>query len=147
MAADPERIRVGSPELTVALRRSQRARRLTLRVAAGTGEAQVTAPLHAGLGEIRTVLEGQVPWLRDRIGAIPPQVEVDFGATLPVRGVPSVIEGHTSKRIALHGNRLYLPKDRQPGPMLRGWLRETARADLTAACDRFADAIGRRPTR
>ena len=51
-------------------------------------------------------------------------------------------------RITLQQGRLLVPtRTGDLGKRVQGWLRETARADLAAACDRHAAAVGRRPAR
>ena len=57
-------IRLDDPDITVALVRRARARRLTLRVNPVTAQVRVTAPPWATASEVRMFLMRQGDWLR-----------------------------------------------------------------------------------
>ncbi|MGR3539926.1 MAG: M48 family metallopeptidase [Hasllibacter sp.] len=126
----------GEPPVEVALRVNPRARRLTLRV--GARGAALTRPPWVGAEEAARFARSREGWLRDRLGRRPGRAVPAPGATLPVEGAPRRIEA--GPRTRLEADRLVLRGD--PGRAAAGVLREVARGRLTAACDRFAGALG-----
>ena len=147
MAAEPATLTIGEPGVEVRLHRSARARRLTLRIAAGTGEARVTAPPRVPLAQIHDFLAAQADWLHDRIAQLPQTVTVEPGATLPLRGVPMRLEPARDTRVTAYPDRLAVPDGPGFAARLRGWLKAQARADLAAACDRHAARLDVAPAR
>lgn len=136
---------VGQPPIAVRVRRSARSRRLTLRLAAATGEATLTAPLRVREADLRRFLEDHEGWLRDRSAALPEPVRPEPGTVLPLRGRDVTILPGTGRRVSLDEAGLAVPGE---GPVFRGrllaWLKAMARDDLAAACDRHAGRLGRR---
>ena len=72
-------ISVGSPEIIVRLRRSARARRMTLRLSNATGIATLTLPKRANLTEARLFAERQQEWLRKNLAKRPVRCGVTSG--------------------------------------------------------------------
>lgn len=141
----PEQIALGDPPLLVTIRRSARARRLTLRLAAGTGAATVTAPPRVGLREIRRFLTAHEGWLAERRARLPGPVVPCPGASLTLRGRTVALTRTDGRRVHHAGDELAVPgrDDAAFRGKLLGWLRETARTEAAAACDRHAAALGR----
>lgn len=144
-----EIIALDDPETEVVLRRSRRARRMTLTVP-GRGEPpRVTAPPHASLSEIRMFLMRQSDWLRRALVRAPQANAVAFGATIPVAGARLLIAPSASgRRLPLiEGERLLLPEGAAPGPRIAVWLKERARASIAPIAHNAAAELGARAGR
>lgn len=69
-------------------RRSQRARRISLRIDARAGEVVVTLPPRAARRAGMALLNTHAAWVRDRLAALAPPIPFVAGAELPLAGVP-----------------------------------------------------------
>lgn len=142
MQTGTDRIWVGG-DIPVTLRRSSRARRMTLRVTRAGGEVVLTLPSRASLRDGQAFAESRAEWLR-RIRADMPALQlVAHGAALPVEGQPRLIRPAETRRVELTADLLLVPHTRPPGVVVEAWLRHLAQTRLIAACDRHAARLGR----
>ncbi len=142
MRENMDRILVGG-DIPVTLRRSARARRMTLRVARAGGEVVLTLPSRASLSDGRAFAESRAEWLRQTRAGMPPLRLVDHGALLPVEGRQRRILPHGGRRVELADEALLVPQGRPPGVLVETWLKHLAQARLISACGRHAEALGR----
>lgn len=136
------------PRVEVRLRRSARARRLTLRVAARDGTVHLTLPERVGLPEARAFLEAHRGWLRARLSAMPGTVPVRHGADLMLEGRAHPLRPGSGRNPRIEDGALIVPgpADRS-GPRAAAFLKALARDRLTEAADRHAAALRRAPGR
>lgn len=133
----------GNPPITIFLRRSAQARRLSLRVSALDGRVTLTLPRGASLREAQRFAEEKADWLRGHVAAVEPVAQVGPGAVLPVEGVLHEIVSAPG-RARIEGGRLYLPgAGAELGARAQGWLRARARERLRAASQDYAARLGR----
>ncbi|MDJ0821610.1 MAG: SprT family zinc-dependent metalloprotease [Paracoccaceae bacterium] len=134
----------GNPPITVLLRRSSRARRLSLRLSQLDGRVTLTLPSHVPEAEGRAFLRDKEPWLRRHLEQRQEDVPVAHGALLPVEGVVRLVAPGAGRQIALQPDALHVPgaPDRVAS-RVKGWLRARARDRLAEASDRYASALGR----
>ncbi|MGB0410529.1 MAG: M48 family metallopeptidase [Pikeienuella sp.] len=141
-----ETIRLDDPDLTVTVRRSARARRLTLTVPQNGDPPRVTAPPRIPVREIRMFLLRQGDWLARAVARLPEQTIVTDGALIPVAGVMLRITHSAGPRRApqIDGDRLLLQGGDAAaiGKRTEVWLKERARADVTAIAHSCARALG-----
>ena len=133
----------GAPPVQVTLRRSGRARRLSLRVSQLDGQVTLTLPKAAPRAPALAFLRSREGWIRDALSALPEGIVVRAGVALPVEGVPLKLTAAATLRVRRDGDRLLVPKARPAGPQTADYLRREARARLTEACARHAAALGR----
>lgn len=132
----------GCPDVQVRLRRSVRARRLSLRVSGVDGRVTLSLPQAVPLAAAREFLDRQADWVRGHL-ADRPRVRVPrIGGVIPVGGrdLPVV----AGPRARLLSDRAELRSAMAAGPQLAGVLRTEARARLALACDGYAARLGRR---
>ena len=141
-----ESIRLDDPELTVTIRRSARARRLTLTVPQNGDPPRVTAPPRTPLRDIRMFLLRQGDWLARAVARLPEQTIIADGVVLPVAGVPLRISHHPGPRRA--------PRIANDALILQGgdgaaiakrvevWLKERARGQVTTIARECAEQLG-----
>lgn len=136
-------IRVGVPEITIELRRSQRARRMTLRLSNSTGLATLTLPRRVSLGEAQLFAERQHDWLRKNMAKRPVRSILALGQTLSIRGLPVILAQGTGRNIGIDGETLLIPGDpARAARKLQGWLKAQARAELLNASQKYATMLG-----
>lgn len=133
----------GNPPVQITLRRSARARRISLRISGLDGRVTLTMPYgtseHEGLDFAKT----KADWLRHKLGATPVPVTVDIGAQVPVEGRLLRIDPGNGRSIRISGNTLLAPKAGATGRNVQAWLRAMARERLAAASDNYAARLDR----
>lgn len=139
-AAPATHLLAGEPPVAVALRRSGRARRLSLRVS-GDGRVTLTYPPRVALREALAFLESREGWVRGHLAGVEGPVVPGFGAAVPFEGGELRLEPAPGLRTLREGEALLVPSDRMAA-RLGAWLRVQARGRLIAASDRHAAALG-----
>lgn len=135
----------GDPPVPVALRRSARARRLSLRISGTDGRVTLTLPLRARLGDGLAFLREREDWLRGHLSRAPTAIIPAFGGTIPLEGREVLLLPGQGRAMVLDGDRLLVPGGaRGLSGRLAGFLKATARDHLASACDRHASALGKR---
>ncbi|MGR3760649.1 M48 family metallopeptidase [Roseobacteraceae bacterium NS-SX3] len=132
----------GSPPVPLTLRRSARARRISLRISALDGRVTLTLP--ARLPE-RAALEfaaEKEDWIRSHLARHPEAVEVGHGTVLPVDGQARRVVPATGRRVLLRESEIAVPGP-APARPLRRCLQELARDRLAEASDAYAARLGR----
>ncbi|WP_134680124.1 M48 family metallopeptidase [Paracoccus ravus] len=142
MGQGDERILVGG-DISVLLRRSSRARRMTLRVTRAEGQVVLTLPLRASLTEGRAFAQSRAEWLRRVRAEMTPLALVQPDAMLPVEGVPYAITPAATRSVRIEGDLLLVPKGRPVGTVVAAFLKHLAHSRLVPACDRHAARLGR----
>lgn len=138
---------VDGVEGALALTISPRARRLSLRLDASSGEVMVVAPRAVSEAEVLRFVTRHADWLRRRLAALPPARPFVDGETVPYLG-----RDHRICHDPFHRR----PVERRDGAFLVGgqaahlarrltdFLRHEARHELTGRAARLAAAIDRR---
>jgi predicted metal-dependent hydrolase len=93
-----EMIPVQGALAVVAFRRSQRARKISLRIDAAEGGIVITLPLRASRRAGLSLLQAHEAWVAERLAALPVALPFVAGAAVPVGGVPHVITPVASGR-------------------------------------------------
>ena len=135
----------GNPPIEVALRRSARARRLSLRLSQLDGRVTLTLPKAVSEAEGMAFLRAKETWLRGHLARRDSPVIIAPGARLPVEGHLCEVRQGGGRAVRLQGAVLEVPGavDAMAG-RLRGGLRARARDRLAEASDRYAQKLGRR---
>ena len=125
------------------VRRSARARRMTLRVPRDGGDVVLTLPPRVPLHEGRAFAESKSEWVRSAVARVPAPSIVRIGAVIPVGGRKLIVTGADIKIVKIEDERLFVPQNRSPGPLVQAFLKHLAHRHLVASCDRHTQALGR----
>lgn len=138
------RLRLDDLATDVVIRRSQRARRLTLTVPQTGAPPRLTAPLGASEAELRMFLLRQSDWLRAALDRAPNIVAIGPDARVPVAGRLLRVETRAGPRRPpwIDGDLLIIEGAGAPGPRIAAWLKERARAALLPIAASCAEEIG-----
>lgn len=155
--SEPERVCVmhGEAQLDLLVRRSPRARRISLRASQATGDIVLTMPRGTPLETALRFARTQSGWIAERMARMPQRIPFSDGATIPLRDL--------SHRI-VHWSRVRGPAttscDDQGAPIIavagepefvakrvRELLQKEARRDLAAAVAEYAGKVGHRAGR
>ena len=134
----------GFPPITVAWRRSARARKLSLRVSRLDGRVTLTLPRGVPDREGLSFLQSREGWLRGHLSTVAADMRPFLGGTILFAGVQVPILAGPVKRLSYKDNSFILPDDpARVGPRLQAFLKTQARDRLAAASDHYARVLGR----
>lgn len=144
--AEPGVIRIaGAPEIVVRLKRSPRARRLSLRVSRLDGQVSLTLPAGVPLREAESFVSEKASWIRGHLAALPDALRPMPGDRLPVEGRLLPVVAAPRRGVAVTGAGIEVPDsgvDQTPA-RLGAFLKTLARERLVAASETHAARIGR----
>jgi predicted metal-dependent hydrolase len=135
----------GIPPVEVTLRRTARARRMSLRVSRLDGTVTLSLPTRAREDEALAFLRAQEGWIRKALDNVVPSGTVGFGAELPVEGRLLRVVAGKGRSPVVAGCELQVPGDAaRVGVRVAAFLKHLARDRLALASDAYAQRIGRR---
>ncbi|WP_170775207.1 M48 family metallopeptidase [Ruegeria lacuscaerulensis] len=132
----------GTPRVPLTLRKSARARRISLRISQLDGRVTLTYPQGVPEAEALSFARAKEDWIRQHLQDRPDPEQVQIGQSIPVEGVDRRIVEAQGRRVALVGGEIAVPKGSE-GRRLARFLKELARDRLTEACDDYAAMLGR----
>lgn len=139
-----ERVLQGQPDIVLTLRRSARARRITLRISSLDGRVTLTLPKTVTERDALDFAREKESWIRKHLSARVEDVAVGFGVTLPVEGAAREVVPGTGRAVRLTADTLAVPGAPDAVPRrVQGFLKARARDVLAAACDGYAARLGR----
>lgn len=153
MAAEPSSIdfRLTDRDIAIALRRSTRARRISLRVSARSGTLELVLPRRASLEAGLRFASMQADWIERHAGKLVAPKLLQPGMSLPLGGLEHVVEHERAsrgvsldeacRRIIVGGDPAHAPR------RLRDFLARRARSAITPLALEKAAAIGKRVVR
>ncbi|SDE05565.1 M48 family metallopeptidase [Ruegeria marina] len=132
----------GTPPVPLTLRRSARARRISLRISQLDGRVTLTLPRGVAEHEAIEFARSKEDWIRSHLAERPPRSVPVVGGLIPIEGVPTRIEAAPGARILWQTDVIRVPEAALTVRLHR-FLRELARDRLVAACDFYAAELGR----
>ncbi|MCK0142741.1 SprT family zinc-dependent metalloprotease [Aliiroseovarius sp. F20344] len=139
-------LKLGNPDpVTIELRVSNRARRLSLRVSRLDGRVTLTAPVGSNQDEVMRFAQERLEWIRGHLAQTAPSEVPQIGSSLPFRGVELSLVRGQARVVEVYPGRLLLPPQSPKHDVIRleAFLKENARAALVAASDHYAEMVGR----
>lgn len=130
-------------ELPIIVRRLDRAKRMTMRLAPDGGEVRISIPKWGRTAEALQFAASRRAWLERQLATMPEPTSIKPGATIRYRGEPLTVrhEPTATRRPILEGGALFVGGPATAlEPRLRRWLENEARAllatDLAEYCVR-----------
>lgn len=134
----------GDPSIPLILRRSARARRISLRISQLDGRVTLTLPNRVPEREALAFAQEKEAWIRKHLAARVADVPVGLGAVVPVGGRPHEVVAGSGRKIRFDDGRVVVPgAPERAGPRLAGHLKAIARARLSEASDHYAAKLGK----
>ncbi|WP_425053112.1 M48 family metallopeptidase [Psychromarinibacter sp. S121] len=135
----------GNPPVEITLRRSARARRVSLRVSALDGRVTLSMPHYMDEAEALNFAREKSGWIRGHLAKQHAPVDVGLGATVMVRGQEVAVTGAQVRRVSLQDGALLVPDNAgMAAARVKAWLRLDAKTRLAEAVDRYAALAGRK---
>jgi predicted metal-dependent hydrolase len=150
MAKPPEMLLIADREVPLAVRRSARARRITLRIDDASGSLVLTLPRRVALAEGLAFAEEKRRWIEHRLASLPPRVAFEPGAVIPVLGCertvlwspgPPRVVRLEEVAIRVGGERGLLAR------RLEAWFKRHAREEIGLRAEVMRARIGAKPGR
>ncbi|WP_374410426.1 M48 family metallopeptidase [Novosphingobium colocasiae] len=146
----PPEIELDGRSLPVVVRRLDRARRMTLRLAPDGSEVRITIPRWTPGADALAFAQSRRDWLLRQLSAVPAPVIVASGMALPYRGAPLTLhhDPAAARRPAIDGGHLRIggPATSLPA-RLRRWLAAEAHVLLAADLVEYCARAGHEPPR
>ncbi|MDF1727332.1 MAG: SprT family zinc-dependent metalloprotease [Sulfitobacter sp.] len=134
----------GDPPIPLTLRRSARARRISLRISQLDGRVTLTLPRHLPEADALAFAREKESWIRKHLETRQEDVAVSLGASLPVEGLLRQIVPGRGQRIVIGPQEVAVPGEAaRVGARLGAHLKALARERLAEASDRHATRLGR----
>jgi predicted metal-dependent hydrolase len=134
----------------VLVRRSRRARRITLRIDQRRDAVTLVLPWRGSEAEGMRFAASKTRWLLARLDELPPKVAFRDGARLPFQGTEHTIRHRPDARggVWREGSEIHVAGDhRHMARRLTDWLKKQARAEIGAKARDAASTLGRRVKR
>lgn len=132
------------PGVDIALRRSPRARRLSLRVSRLDGRVTLTVPSGVPQREVERFVQERANWVQGHLADQPAPVVVGAGVVLPVLGAPVRLTARDKARVAKREGDVLWVSAARASAQAKAHIQTVARARLAQACDDLSARLGRR---
>jgi predicted metal-dependent hydrolase len=134
----------GDPPIPLILRRSPRAKRISLRISQLDGRVTLTMPKRLAQREALAFAQSKEPWIRKHLSERGEDVSVGIGTELPLGGrLLQVVQGQ-GRKVQLGQDEIAVPGSAERvGARLGAYLKEVARDRLAGAGDDYAARLGR----
>jgi predicted metal-dependent hydrolase len=134
----------GDPPIPLILRRSARARRISLRISQLDGRVTLTMPKRLHEREALDFAHQKEAWIRKHLAARGAEVQVGIGAQIPLGGRMLTVTEGTGRRVEIHEDSITVPgAPERIGKKLAAYLKEVARDRVAGACDDYAARLGK----
>ena len=134
----------GSPRIGVVLRRSKRARRMSLRVSRLKGLVTLSLPISCPMAQAEKFVFEKESWIRAHLADLPPTTEAMLGGTFLYQGqLLTICPGHGRHVRAIEEELLVPGSEAMVGARVKAFLKLQARMRLQEATERYAVALGK----
>jgi predicted metal-dependent hydrolase len=139
-----DHVLLGTPDVPVLLRRSGRARRISLRISQLDGRVTLTLPNGVPEAEAMSFARQKESWIRGHLEQRVEDIPVALGSVIPVQGVLHRVEQGQGRRVVMEDGLIMVPGpvDRI-GARLKGHFKQMARVRLVGASDAYAERLGK----
>ncbi len=132
----------GEPRISVTVRRSAQARKLSLRISSLDGRVTLTVPKHTTEKVALGFAYEKADWIRAHLARRPAHVDIGIGKSLPVEGRKREVMATSGRKVMLSDDAISVSAH-ATGKRVERFLRELARERLVEACDTYAQRLGR----
>ena len=133
----------GDPPIEITLRRSARARRISLRVSGLDGRVTLSLPNGVSSAEALAFAKEKSDWIRRHLAKQVSHLVPEIGGTILWRGQETEIQAAPVKRAKISGSRILVPADpKMTSARIKACFKLQARHDLGLASKKYADLLG-----
>ena len=132
-------------DFKVKIRKSLRAKRITLRVCHITGELKITIPPKLQMPILRKFINKNMKWIRFNLSKLSPSIIITDGIILPIIGKSRriLVDANLAKNYRLKETELLLPKTKNTFEFqLKLVLKKIAEEYFRVTCEDYANRLG-----
>ena len=134
----------GNPKITIILRRSKRAKRMSLRILRLKGIVTLSLPVSCQIREAEKFVFEKEAWIRAHLADLPQSAEAAFGGMVLFQGELLTICRWQGRQVRKTGAKLLVPgADAMVAARVKAFLKLQARQRLAEATDRYSAALGK----
>ena len=134
----------GRPDITVFLRPSRRASRLSLRISRLKGQVTLSLPLSCPMVQAENFVLEKESWIRTHLADLPLAAQTGFNRQVPFAGRQLTICPGVGRQVELKGHRLLVPGRESLVPArVKAFLKLQARLALQEAVVHYSKRLGR----
>ena len=134
----------GNPKITIILRRSKRAKRMSLRILRLKGIVTLSLPVSCQIREAEKFVFEKESWIRAHLADLPQSAEAAFGGMVLFQGELLTICRWQGRQVRKTGAKLLVPgTDGMVAARVKAFLKLQARQRLAEATDRYSAALGK----
>ena len=134
----------GNPKITIILRRSKRAKRMSLRILRLKGIVTLSLPVSCQIREAEKFVFEKESWIRAHLADLPQSAEAAFGGMVLFQGELLTICRWQGRQVRKTGAKLLVPgADGMVAARVKAFLKLQARQRLAEATDRYSAALGK----
>ncbi|WP_208347428.1 M48 family metallopeptidase [Pseudaestuariivita rosea] len=134
----------GNPPVEIALRRSARARRLSLRVSQLDGRVTLTMPSIMPATEALRFADEKATWVREKLADQPGELRPVFGEKMLYRGEYLDIVAGGGRVARIEGHQIRVPGNHDDvARRIGAFLKAQAKVNLHRASENYADRLGK----
>ena len=134
----------GNPKITIILRRSKRAKRMSLRILRLKGIVTLSLPVSCQIREAEKFVFEKESWIRAHLADLPQSAEAAFGGMVLFQGELLTICRWQGRQVRKTGAKLLVPgSDGMVAARVKAFLKLQARQRLAEATDRYSAALGK----
>ena len=134
----------GNPKITIILRRSKRAKRMSLRILRLKGIVTLSLPVSCQIREAEKFVFEKEAWIRAHLADLPQSAEAAFGGMVLFQGELLTICRWQGRQVRKTGAKLLVPgSDGMVAARVKAFLKLQARQRLAEATDRYSAALGK----
>ena len=141
----PDMIKIGSPEITIYIHKSKRAKRLSIRISGANSNVFLIIPKRISVLEATQFALNKERWIRKQLKSKIDISKVTLGSAVPVEGFSYVIESGKNQRIKFEKNKILIPFNYTDfAQHLKIYLLELSRQRFFSRTNFYCDLIGRK---
>jgi len=141
-------ITVGFPEVQVFVKKSKKAKRVSLRVSGANGNVFLIVPVRVSMQDAENFACEKVGWIRKQLVSKVEKTSVQHGTILPIGGVPHKVIAGYGKKIIFKDRTIIVPFKRKSfNSGLKAFLIELARQRFCERTDYYTKLIGKEYSR
>ena len=138
----------GNPPIEISLKRSARARRLSLRVSRLDGQVTLSLPRWTGQAEAMAFVREKEGWLRQTLSDQPAPVMPGLGGCVLFEGREIAVVPGSARAVLMRDGVLEVPgPEDRAAVRIKAFLKLAAQERLSLATDRYAALVGRKVTK
>tara|TARA_Y100000739_G_C20600044_1_gene462427 strand:- start:1654 stop:2388 length:735 start_codon:yes stop_codon:yes gene_type:complete len=134
----------GSPTININVRKSNKAKRVSIRISGATNEVFLIVPKQVSILNAKQFAISKERWIRKQLRSKFDISKVKLGSLVPVEGFYYLIEIGENKRVKVENNKLLIPSQSTDiSKHLKAYLLELSRQRLFSMTKHYCELIGK----